>query len=262
MDARRYAHEFDELSAAMTGMPMTEDIDDCKELGDSWERLLNSYISPGAPKEVNLPDEIRRDLLRLHPGRQGAPTAPPAPELLERAVEHIVDLMDESIMMGFISDNTPRAAAQLQQQSRMSNEFGITGLDSDDERRMRGASRLNVAEHERQKSRTRRYSPELQSGESSRLQTTFGPSASNTSVGPSIGHSASRGSVGSHSGSGDLAMVDEGSTPSSPSELITPPTTPPGADIGSSSPRQNQNPWRKMMGRLGNKKRSASRMER
>lgn len=241
----------------MIGMPMTEDIDECRDLGESWERLLDSYISAGAPKEVNLPDDIRRELLKLHPGRQAPSTAPPAPELLERAVEHIVQLMDESIMMGFISDNAPRAAAH----QRISNEFGIMGLDADDDRRMRGASRLNVVEQDRQQSRSRRYSPEVQSGESSRLQTNFGPSTSNTSVGPSLGPSASRGSVGSHSGSGDIVMIDEGSTPSSPSELITPPTTPPGGEHSGSSPRQNQNPWRLMMGKLGKKKRSASRMD-
>jgi len=94
MDADRYRERFDVLAAQMAGMPMTPEYEECNYLRMLWQRLLDAYIVPDGPREINIPSQVRETLLSL-PNH----TSPPRPEVLEAAVKIIYDLMEESVLV-------------------------------------------------------------------------------------------------------------------------------------------------------------------
>jgi hypothetical protein len=63
-----------------------------------YQLLLKTYILPGAAREVNLPVNVRDDLLR-----HKITSTPPSPETLDPAVRCIYDLMEDSIFISFNS---------------------------------------------------------------------------------------------------------------------------------------------------------------
>jgi hypothetical protein len=67
-----------------------------------WQKLLDVYIAPNGPREVNLPSEICDQLL-------SAPctSLSPDPALLEPAVEIMFELMEESMLVPFLYSVAP-----------------------------------------------------------------------------------------------------------------------------------------------------------
>ncbi|MCJ1411338.1 hypothetical protein MMC19_005426 [Ptychographa xylographoides] len=251
MDAARYRTKYDTMAAQMAGMPMTPDLDECEEVRRLWQRLMDAYIVPDAPREVNLPSGVRDTLLSL-PNH----TSPPAPEELNPAVSRTYDLMDESVLMPFINELSPsREAVSSTEAWNDSDEFLPIRMSLDEP-----PHRLHFR---------RKPSPPLSSREGSQLSPNS-PLFSRLNQNPTLTHTISRGRLAtsasnSSTGSGDGATDDSAglSSPSSHRDLMTPPTTPPSSDLGGLSPRsRNDNTWKKMMGRLGPKKKSASRMGR
>lgn len=263
-DVERYGKKYDIMAAEMAGMPITPLYKGCDEVRMLWQRLLHAYIIPDAPREVNLSADVRDALIAL-PNH----TAPPAPDSLEPAVERILELMNESIMMTFINEYTPsRASPSLKDD-----------LEDFEERQTRGST-----EEARQRSRSRRKPSPHGDSITSGLHHTFSSHTSNSH--PSSSHtsgahaSGSHGSISRHSqafanigkarlhmhagnssaGSADSPLTDDSGSLLSPSDSpMTPPTTPPSSDLGGTSPRaRNDNTWRKMMVRLGTKKSKSS----
>jgi hypothetical protein len=93
MDASRYKKHYDSLK----GDGSFSDAESCEFVRSLWQRLLDAYIAPNGPREVNLPCSIRDCLLSI-PNY----TVPPKPETLDRAVAKVYELMEESVLMPFI----------------------------------------------------------------------------------------------------------------------------------------------------------------
>ncbi|RKK11284.1 hypothetical protein BFJ66_g16600 [Fusarium oxysporum f. sp. cepae] len=66
-------------------------------LQELWEDILGTYILPNGHREVNLPSEIRTRLLGLR-----SSALPPHPSGLDDAVKTVLELMEDSILPGFM----------------------------------------------------------------------------------------------------------------------------------------------------------------
>ncbi len=234
MDADRYRERFDVLAAQMAGMPMTPEYEECNYLRMLWQRLLDAYIVPDGPREINIPSQVRETLLSL-PNH----TSPPRPEVLEAAVKIIYDLMEESVLVSFLNEVPSVKAAQ---------SYNDQLNDSDENLR---ASRISSKERKSRRSRSRmKTSPSTSS-----LDIALTPRAPSRHPATSnfIVNSTRTGRARAPShlsnGSGDSSMTDDSASATSPSrEPMTPPTTPPSSDIGGSSPKGRNDTWKKMLG--------------
>ncbi|KAF4335045.1 regulator of G signaling [Fusarium beomiforme] len=98
LDSQRYAAFYNEM---ITNNPnrTQEDNDRVCVL---WEKLMQVYIIPCAPREVNLPARIRDQLLGLPCG----PT-PPHPAQLDEAGRILYELMNDSLLLPFLQSVAP-----------------------------------------------------------------------------------------------------------------------------------------------------------
>ncbi|KAI5923826.1 RGS domain-containing protein [Camillea tinctor] len=199
-----------------------------------WQKIIEAYIMPCAPREVNLPSDVRDRLLTL-PYSTSEPTDPSE---LDEAVQIVRDLMNDSVLVPFLESVVSAAAAELNVE------------DSTHESRQ-GRSRLRVP---------RELGPEEETSQSPR-----------TSLLPLFGKG--RGSSGalhrstsSLTESPEVDLTDDSNSPGSTSgaEPMTPPTTPPTSDFTfGSSPKSLQraisgNSWKKVGAKLGLGKKSKS----
>jgi hypothetical protein len=98
MDASRYQRQYEDL---LPEEPETS-AKACEYVQMLWRRLLDAYIVPNGPREVNLPCDVRDRLLSL-----ANDTRPPPPRSLEAAVKIIYDLMAESVLVPFLNSLSP-----------------------------------------------------------------------------------------------------------------------------------------------------------
>ncbi len=233
MDAERYRQRFDVLAAQMAGTPMTREYEECEYLRMLWQRLVNAYIIPDGPREINIPSQVRETLLAL-PNH----TSPPRPEVLDAAVKIIYDLMEESVLVSFLNEVPSVKGMQ---------SYNDQWNDSDDNLR---SSRNGTKERKSRRSRSRR-----KTSPTSTLDLAFTPRA--TSRHPATSNhtvnskKSGRARAPSHlsNRSGDSNLTDDSASAKSPSrEPMTPPTTPPSSDVGGSSPKGRNETWKKMLG--------------
>ena len=168
-------------------------------------------------------------------------------------MKRIYDLIDESILMPFINELSP---TRPNGPMTFPNEWN----ESDERLNVRGSK-----EALRQRSRSRRKpSPQSHSSDpGSSSNNSFWPTARSQPGQDGKGRPTA-GLIGTDSSnSGDIALTDDSASLPSPSESpMTPPTTPPGSETGGGSPRlRTDNTWKKMMSRLGTKKKSSSKMD-
>ncbi|EXJ81991.1 hypothetical protein A1O1_08059 [Capronia coronata CBS 617.96] len=232
-EAKKYADKFDEASASLAGMPITVDAQEGWELIQDWTRILDIYVKPGAPREINLPAEERDDLLE-----QAYELRPPPPEALDAAVKRMYDLMSESIFIPFC--NSLQQLPYAQTYDALSDYGHLSGLDPprltyDD----RGMHRQMIS------ARRRRSPPNTSAASFETSRTLASPhrSAPSSSLSSALGrqsgtrltHHISPSSVVSES-----ALTDSSGGPDSPpagepdTVVMTPPTTPPTSDVGMS----------------------------
>lgn len=252
-DAKRYQESYDQIAAQMAGMPLTADSEETEHLRMLWQRMLDAYVIPGAPREINLPSEVRDELLD-YPHEALAPP----PEILDATVKRIHELMEESIFMPFLNSFTTFSAAQT---------YTSPYRDLDEPMSMSGASLDHRGIHRHTSRRHRSPPPSTMDFSSSRSPSSgHGSRPSNSNLTSALGRSGSRLSAQiSHSSnlSGDSALTDDSGSASSPGkEPMTPPTTPPSGDIGlgghSPKTRSDSGTWKKMGMKLGwTKKKSA-----
>lgn len=97
LDSQRYAAFYDQLAAEAA--PSRESNE---RVCGWWEKLMQVYIIPCAPREVNIPARVRDRLLNLPYG----PT-PPHPSELEDAGRIIYELMNDSLLVPFLQSVAP-----------------------------------------------------------------------------------------------------------------------------------------------------------
>ena len=91
LDTQRYATFYNQPSYDGPG-----------RVSSLWEKLMQTYVTPGAMRELNIPSRVRDNLLRL-PSR---PTPPP-PSALDEAGRIIFELMNDSLLLPFFQSVCP-----------------------------------------------------------------------------------------------------------------------------------------------------------
>lgn len=157
MDSHRYRRHFEKVLVRSGGMfvPGSEDTLFMRNL---WHKLMHAYILPNGSREVNLPSEVRHELIS-----QDESVLPPEPDCLNMAVDKVLELMEESLLLPFLNSvstqshtaesSTPSSVEDLTQTNPMSASF-------DD----RGGNMLRSRTRKRTTMRRRR-SPNNNSGE-------------------------------------------------------------------------------------------------
>lgn len=220
-EAKKYATKYDEYGASYHGMPMTTETTEGLELQEDWNRIMDIYVKPGAPREINLPAEERDDLID-----EPIEPKPPRPEALDPAVRRMRDLMSDSIFIPFCNSvKTIPHAATYSALSDISQPYLDTSSMTHD----------NRISHRRQQP-TRRRSPPTSTGfsrsppqansRSSALTSGLSrPSNQRLSQHLSNTSAASEGALTDDSGSGGSPRAGEYN------EVLSPPLTPPTSDL-------------------------------
>ncbi|KAJ5367375.1 hypothetical protein N7541_001316 [Penicillium brevicompactum] len=231
MEANRYRESYYALLDRLGPSALDSECPESQHMRMLWQRLLNAYIFPGSPREINLSSEVRDALLQ-----HANVTAPPVPETLDSAVKRIHDLMEESIFLPFINSHTT-SPSMMPAEPLMGPE-DILNLSS-----------TSLDEHPMKRSSLK----DLPSTGHSRSAMSLGQAISKRTSGTLLSTSV-------ESASGSVALTDDSSPQSSPTaeEPMTPPTTPPAGEphLPTSPKLRTDNPWKKMGMKLGFKKRS------
>lgn len=98
LDLQRYAAVHDQIQADKAADPATAN----KQLCTLWDKLMQVYIAPCSPREINIPSRVRDRLLRLP-----SQPEPPHPRELEEAGRIIHELMNDSLLVPFLESVSP-----------------------------------------------------------------------------------------------------------------------------------------------------------
>ena len=229
-EARRYTEKYDEAVLEMPGIPLTSDTDQGFELNQMWTRILDIYVKPGAPREINLPAEERDDLVEYPYEPRPAP-----PRALDPAVKRMYDLMSDSIFIPFC--NSLKVPSHAQTFNALSDWTSQRDLEPS---RLTYDERTGVS---RRVTSKRKESPPSSSGG-------FSPSRSppsqhrpthSSSLSNALNRSSASNRLSTHashtSAASESALTDSSEGGASPGAMehdpvITPPTTPPTSELG------------------------------
>lgn len=227
-EAKQYADKYDEYSAHYSGMPLTTESSEGFELQQDWIRIMDIFVKPGAPREINLPAEERDDMVD-----EPIEPRPPRPEALDPAVQRMRDLMSDSIFIPFCNSvKTVSHAATYNALSDISrpNYSDAMPMTFDDRN----------ARHQRQKSARRRSPPPTSAFQPSRSppQTTSRSSALtsglNRASSPHLSHHPSNTSGTSEGTTTNDTRSSNSPHPGDLDSTLSPPLTPPTSDISQS----------------------------
>ncbi|KAM0134017.1 hypothetical protein ACHAP3_005733 [Botrytis cinerea] len=255
MDATRYKKHYQATYGRDPYSPLSPTDQDSEYVRMLWRKLLDAYIAPNGPREVNLPSDVRDRLIHL-PNIYEAPD----PRELDQAVKIIYELMDESVLVPFLNSIAPPSRAS-EHSPWASNESFVDAAGI--------AESLDERSLSHTRSRARKGSPPL-SGDN--MSHSHSLPAQRSSQHPHLTAALGRvtsarlstfmsGSSGTSSVESE-SLTDDTDSPS-PMEPITPPTTPPTSDTGfvsdspGTSPRHSREgsvSWKKMGAKLGFKK--------
>jgi hypothetical protein len=264
MDANRYTRHYHEMTEKDARTPLSPRAPEAVYVRMLWQKLLDAYIAPNGPREVNLPSAVRDRLLSLP-----CVAAPPDPNELLPAVGIVFELMDESVLVPFLNSVAPSRGPESFTSPWTSNESmsDPTMTGSLDERSLSPA-----------KSRSQRdgSSPSSGSGMDFMSQSYSGPSPRHshhshltTAFGRGLstrlsGHASA---FSGHSSADAVESMTDDSTdspsPSGSMEPMTPPNTPPTSHVGFADVSPGTSPtagrvegsnWKKMSAKLGWKK--------
>lgn len=260
MDADRYTKHYRDMVEKDPSTPVSPQQKPSPEyVRMLWQKLLDAYIAQNAPREVNLPSDVRDHLLSLP-----CTHLPPDPAALEPAVKIIFELMDESVLVPFLNSVAPSRGPETVASPWTSNESMsdtyMTG--SLDERSLSPAKSRNQRDGSPPSSGpaadavSQSYNgPSTRQSHSSHLSAALGFSRLSANI---------SGSSGNSSGEGIDSMTDDSTDSPSPSasalEPMTPPNTPPTSNAGfvdvspGTSPQTNPSGWKKMGDKLRWKK--------
>ena len=266
MEAKSYREKYDTAAAQMAGMPLNTESDEGYELQQDWMRVLDVYVKPGAPREINLPAEERDDLVDYPCGLK-----PPPPEAFDPSVKRMYDLMSDSIFIPFC--NSLKKVDYAHTYNALSEYARDERVDP---------SRMTYDDRgkrpQRQQSKRRRQSPprssspsHLELGSRGSIQPkakTQSSSLTSALQRPRSGQLRQLASNTSESAVTDNS--DSGESPGPSDAPVTPPTTPPGSDMSTTAPhnsmslvspkphRSDSGGWKKMGMKIwGNKKKGS-----
>ncbi|KAH9898620.1 hypothetical protein F4778DRAFT_792583 [Xylariomycetidae sp. FL2044] len=226
LDAERYKYAYFQHLQGMLQVGSDE-------VASLWAKIIEAYIMPCAPREVNLPAHVRDRLLN-HPY---TPSNPIDPSELDDAVQIVRELMSDSVLVPFLESVMPAVAESY--------------AHDDAHESRQGRSRLRT----------------------SRDLAASGDDSSQSPIStflPLFGIGRHGGATQrSHSGSTEtmeLDLTDDSNSPNSTpgAEPMTPPTTPPNADFAfGASPNTlhralTGNSWRRVGAKLGLGRKSKS----
>lgn len=97
LDSQRYATFYEQL---LVEDPRSDDSND--RVCSLWEKLMQVYIIPCAPREVNIPARVRDRLLAIPYG-----PSPPHPSELAEAGRIVYELMNDSLLVPFLESVAP-----------------------------------------------------------------------------------------------------------------------------------------------------------
>lgn len=97
LDSQRYTTYYTELRSENPRA-----VDSNHRLCTLWERLIQVYIIPCAPREINIPARVRDRLLNVACGPE-----PPHPSTLNEAGRIIYELMNDSLLVPFLESVAP-----------------------------------------------------------------------------------------------------------------------------------------------------------
>lgn len=237
MDAAKYEKQYHAMVTPLTPTPNNTtqplEIEYVRKL---WSKLIDAYIRPNGPREVNLPSDVRDKLLSLPCGASS-----PDPSELVKAVKITYELMDQSVLMPFLSS--------VNSTQPIDHPHSAWPCDSTPSSAISGSERFS--QRFSSVTRARRNSHHILSTDSnSPLIPNVSQRPSHHSLRPGcrisnfiFGGSPLASSVTSEAS--DSSTDDEGS---SPYDLVTPPATPSTASSG----------WKKMGAKLYNRKKIRS----
>src|SRR5699024_2465221 len=109
-------------------------------LNQQWQRLLQTHIVPGAPREINIPDNVRDGLIASsqRPGstdNDDNDDDPPDPALLDPAVQQMHELMNDSILLPFLRDCSSPESVRPLSTSCLNAHSTLTSKRSSDDTR-------------------------------------------------------------------------------------------------------------------------------
>lgn len=93
MDADRYQTAYNTILSGQSNWAR----DGNEHVSSLWRKLMQAYITPYGPREVNLPAHVRDHLLCLP-----CTAAPPSPSELDEAVAIVYELMNDSVLVPFL----------------------------------------------------------------------------------------------------------------------------------------------------------------
>ncbi|KAK8144179.1 hypothetical protein G3M48_006189 [Beauveria asiatica] len=134
LDAQRYASIYQNLASEAKSAA-----DANTRLSALWQKLMQVYIVPCAPREVNIPSRVRDRLLMTHYN-----PVPPHPSVLDEACHIIYELMNDSLLVPFLESVVPLHVEYCDEQvrsprshttakSRTSQSLEFEGLTDDSE---------------------------------------------------------------------------------------------------------------------------------
>jgi len=278
MDASRYRKHYSKMVNRHPGSPISPLSDECAYVLMLWRRLIDAYIRESGPREVNLPAEVRDQLLSLSDSY-----VPPHPSSLDSAVAKINELMEESVLVSFLNSVSPQSAhPTVSHESYAGSNISRSSTRSYEERSMLSrSSQPPLPAHQRASAPSSLTSGFMQSRPFSHSRFHSQPTSSGQP-------SATR--VTSGYASGSDALTDDSGSASSPSGMsdpLTPPGTPPmseypmtdfhhayyetGSNSGTPSPRNSRgehnglasatrDSWKRVSSKLWPKKKSGGQL--
>lgn len=252
-DATRYKKQYVATLEGDADIPTSRSNETMEYMRMLWQKLMDAYIRPSAPREVNLPSNVRDLLLALPNTDQ-----PPKPSNLDDAVRKIYQLMDDSVLGQFL-DSMPAIRGSQGFSPWASSE------DVPESRQIVSAS-FDPRTVSPQRVRVRRsQSPPNGFAPSDNIISSRSPPqriSQQSHLSAALNRNSRSSAAFSNADLQDANLTDDSASSLSPTnsslEPTTPPTTPPtsDADFGTSPKniRGDGSGWKKMGAKLGWKK--------
>lgn len=188
MDASRYGKHYAKMVSRVPGGALISGSEEAEYLKMLWSRLMEAYIAPNGPREVNLPSEVRNGLLNLINNLEGLP---PPPIALDNAVQHIYALMEESVLVPFLNSYYP-SSAHPDTETNSSDE-NLSGQSSTRHMHSQSSSAHPFASQSLEERGFYRRSKRRSSPNQPHMSQSYSPSATNRASAPSTFSQLARG---------------------------------------------------------------------